>query len=191
MPSIRRRKDTNPWKTLAAKRVYQNRWFSVREDKVLRPDGKLGKYFYLKLADVAAVVPRDAQGNVALVQQWRYVQGARQLEVVSGCLESLHENPLRAAKRELQEETGLTAKRWTKLGGYYQANATRIIHCYLAQGLTQGKNNLDGTEDITVHWYPWKKALALLQDGTVTHGATTIALLRADQYLRTHQKRNV
>lgn len=181
----------NPWKTLASKSVYQNKWFTVREDRVIRPDGKLGKYFYFKLTDVAAVVPRDAQGNVALVKQWRYVQRIRYLEIVSGCLERYGENPLRAAKRELKEETGITAKRWTMLGSYYQANATRIIHCYLAERLIKGKTNLEGTEDITVHWYPWKEALAALRNGTITHGTTAIALLRADQHLKIRKKRQL
>lgn len=158
---------------------------------MIRPDGKSGTYSFFKLLDVAAVVPRDIKGNVAFVRQWRYVQHKPHLEIVSGCVERHEKNPLRAAKRELKEETGLTAKHWTKLGGYYQANATRIIHCYLAEGLTKGKTNLEGTEDITLHWYPWKQALAMLQRGVITHGATTIALLRADQYLRRHGKRNL
>lgn len=178
------RRPKNPWQTVTKYTAYRGKRFTVQDDRVICPDGKPGTYTYFKLWDVAAVVPLDARGRVALVRQWRYVQNRPTTEIPSGCLEAGETDVLRAAKRELKEETGLSAKRWTKLGCYYQANSTRRIHCYLAEQLKQGKPEPDGTEDITVHWMPWPLAMRKLRQGSLSHGTTALAILRADQVLR-------
>jgi len=164
--------------------VYRNRSFSAREDDVVQPDGQPGLWYYLEMQPVVVIIARDHHGAVAMVEQWRYVQRFRSLEVPSGMIELTDTDVRTAAKRELAEETGLTARRWQLVGSYFEANSTRLRHCWLAEELTVGKPKLDRTEDITLHWLPWQEALDAIHAGRIIHGTSIMALLRTDQYLR-------
>ena len=103
---------------------------------------------------------------------------------MSGGIEK-KENRLNAAKRELKEEAGLTAKKWTYLGRIDPF--TNLIYCptylYLAQNLQEGKSEQDETEKIKVIKIPFKKAISWAKQGKITHSPTCVALLRAQDYL--------
>ena len=125
------------YKKLAGKIVYKNPWIRVREDKILHPDGKPGIYGVVEIQPSVFAVAIDNDKNVYLTRQHRYPTDNIGLEVPAGSIEG--ESLLDAAKRELNEETGLTAKKWSALGSYHAMNgySDSLIHIYLAQDLTQ------------------------------------------------------
>ncbi|MEI7749396.1 MAG: NUDIX hydrolase [Candidatus Moraniibacteriota bacterium] len=137
------------WTTTGSEQAYKNPWFSVRKDTVIRPDGKPGEYFVVERARAAVIVAEDAQGNLVLAQQMRYVIGRRLYEFPAGMIEK-GEEPVEAAKRELREETGIVAERWEELGIVYPSAGLTDErgHIFLARDLTEGEPELDGSEDI-------------------------------------------
>ena len=95
--------------------VYENPWISVREDSVIRPDGEPGIYGVVHYKNTAVGVLPVEDDHVYLVGQYRYPLERYSWEIPEGgCPED--EEPLRAAQRELREETGLEARNWRRLG---------------------------------------------------------------------------
>src|SRR5918912_1237343 len=115
---------TNPWLTLHSKQVYDNAWISVREDAVIRPDGERGIYGVVHFKNIAIGILAIEDGFTYLVGQYRYPLEQYSWEIPEGgCAED--EDPLRAAQRELEEETGLRAGVWEKLGEAHLPNSHR------------------------------------------------------------------
>jgi len=97
------------WKKLKSKLVYENDWMQVREDDVINPGGGTNHYGHVVFKNTAvAILPLDDAGNTWLVGQSRYTLGEYSWELPMGGA-PVEEGPLAAAKRELQEETGLSA----------------------------------------------------------------------------------
>ena len=93
---------------------------------------------------------------------------------------ALHENPLKAAQRELQEETGLSAGHWTELMRLHTSNSItdELGIIFVARDLTEGLANLEETEDITVRTIAVNQAIQMVKDGDITDALTVAALLR-------------
>lgn len=117
--------------------------------------------------------------KVVLVRQFRHPIGRQLWEVPAGIIDP-GEEPIDAAKRELAEETGYTAQKWTFMGkvlpvpGY----SSEWLYLYLAEGLTPGNQRLDESEELTVHCLPLDTVLAMLDRGEITDGKTVILLLK-------------
>lgn len=126
------------------------------------------------------VLPIDEDGNVLLVQQYRYGASSFLLEVPAGKLE-LGEDPFDCALRELSEETGCTASVWKPMGKMNSSPAimSEIIYLYLAQGLSYGERHLDSDEFLDVVRLPLKEAIAMVFSGEITDAKTQVALLKA------------
>ena len=90
--------------TLASREVYRNRWLRVREDEILRSNGERGIYGVVEKHDAAIILPID-QGQVWLVEQFRYTIGERALELPQGGWEMEIDSPETLARGELKEET--------------------------------------------------------------------------------------
>lgn len=138
------------WQTKSSKVVYENPFMIVHEDQVIKPNGKDGIYGYVESkSDSVYVVPVDEDGNTWLVQQERYTMGVSTLECVAGRTDG--ESVEVAAKRELLEETGLTAKTITPMSTVWVANGMsnfKSTFC-LAQNITHISNELDKDDGIT------------------------------------------
>ncbi|WP_035024446.1 NUDIX domain-containing protein [Enterovibrio calviensis] len=136
-------------KKLESHIVYQNKWMSVREDKVVRPSGAEGIYGVVDKPDCAAILAID-NDRIHLVQQFRYTVQQRCWEIPQGAWES---NPdadhLELAKGELREETGMQAEKMTYLGAQFVAYGflNQTCHVYLATGLTDVGKQLDTEEE--------------------------------------------
>lgn len=173
----------NPWTTLSARDVYDNRWISLTEYQVLNPSGKPGIYGKVHFKNIAvAVVPVDKEGNTYLVGQFRYVLNAWSWEIPEGG-GPLGSDPLESAKRELQEETGLTATRWDLLQRVHLSNSVSDEEgmIYLAEELQPGPSAPEETEaGMKIMKLPLRDAVQMIQDGEITDSLSIIGLLQAD-----------
>jgi 8-oxo-dGTP pyrophosphatase MutT (NUDIX family) len=168
----------NPWLTLSSKRVYDNPWITVREDRVVRPDGQPGIYGVVHYKNLAVGVLAIEEDHVYLVGQYRYPLKRYSWEIPEGgCPED--EEPLRAAQRELKEETGLEAARWQRLGEAYLSNSVADEYAvwFLATGLVPGEVGPEGTERLSVRRVPLHEALTMALDGEITDALSHLALM--------------
>ncbi len=170
----------NPWQRLTRSIAYQNPWIIVYHDDVVRPDGQPGIYGLVHYRNRAvAVVALDAADRVLLVGQYRYTLDVYSWEIPEGGAAE-GEDLLTAARRELREETGAQAARWQEIACVHLSNSVsdEVAHCYLAQDLTSGSAEPEGTEQLHVRHVPFAEALAMTADGRITDALTVIALQR-------------
>lgn len=170
----------NPWRTLSSREVYENNWIRVREDGIIRPDGEHGIYGVVHFRNIAVgVLAIEEDDSIYLVGQYRYTLDRYSWEIPEGgCPEG--EEPLNAAKRELEEETGLRAGSWEQLGEAHLSNSVtdELAFCYVAKGLTQGKHNPEGTEELQVRRVPFSKALEMVLTGEITDALSRLAIMQ-------------
>jgi 8-oxo-dGTP pyrophosphatase MutT (NUDIX family) len=171
----------NPWQTVGSRVVYRNRWLSVREDRVIRPDGTDGIYGVVELPLSCGIVAVRDDGQIALVGQWRYVHDRFSVEIPTGGSEP-GETPVAAAKRELAEETGLRARQWTSLGTVDNSNGvtTDVAHIFLARELRSGPAEECGNEPIEVRWMPFTAAVRSVMAGEITESVSVAGILKAE-----------
>lgn len=183
---------TNPWRTLGSRTVYQDPWLILREDRVIRPDGTEGIYSVVEMRPSCGIVAINEYDRVALVGQWRYVHNKYSLEIPTGGSEE-DEEPLDAAKRELLEETGLTAEDWTPLGTLDNSNGvtTDVAHMFLARNLKTGPSDRQGDEQVQLQWMPFADALRSVMRGEITESVSVAAILKIELLGRAIRKNGV
>lgn len=171
----------NPWRTLSSRVVYRSPWLALREDKVIRPDGAEGTYGVVEIPFSCGVVAISGDNQIALVSQWRYVHKKLSLEIPTGG-SAKGETPLEAAKRELVEETGLTADSWMTLGTVDNSNGvtTDVAHMFLARNLKSGTSVPQGDERIELQWMPFADAVRSVMTGGITESVSVAAILKAE-----------
>ena len=169
----------NPWRTLSTRAVYDNPWVGVREDAVVRPDGRPGIYGVVRFKNVAVGVLAVEAGDVYLVGQYRYTLERYSWEIVEGGC-AAGEEPLEAARRELEEETGLRARQWLRMGESHLSNSVTDEYAvwYLAKGLEQGECRPEGTERLQVRRVPFEDALRMALGGVITDAISMLALMQ-------------
>ena len=164
---------------LSRQEIFSGRVFRVTRDDILLPDGSRGIRELVHSHGGVVILPLDAQGNVTLVRQFRYAQGRVLLEAVAGKLEP-GEEPFSAAQRELQEETGFTADRWTDLGWICTSPGflTERLYLYLAEGLHPGEQHLDRGEFLNCENMPMEELCRRFAGGQVEDGKTLAIYLK-------------
>ena len=167
--------------TKSSREVFSGDLLHVYRDEIILPNGKESTREYIRHVGAVAVIPVTEDGNVIMERQYRYPVGNVILEIPAGKLNSKEEDRLEAAKRELLEETGITAEDWKELGVYYPAPAysDEKITLFLAGGLQKGKQHLDEDEFLDVVEVPLKELIESVCEGKITDGKTQYAVLRA------------
>lgn len=135
--------------------------------------------------DSVFMVPHFENGDTVLVRQWRHAWDASSWEVPAGTL-APDEDPVEGARRELEEETGLRAERFSPLGSVHGAAIlTGTAHLFIAQGLVQAEQNLEPYEqDMEVRRLPLVDALEAGLAGEIAHATSITALARAARALK-------
>lgn len=170
----------NPWTILAEKAVYENPWIQLTEYQVINPGGGRGIYGKVHFRNIAiGILPLDEEGNTWLVGQYRFPMNAYSWEIPEGGGPE-HLPPLDSAKRELLEETGLTAREWTPVLEMDLSNSVsdeRSI-IYLARGLEQGEAMPEETEELVVRKLPFEEACRMVEQGQIRDSMSVAAILR-------------
>lgn len=159
--------------------------YVVRNDVIRFPDGAEATYTVVTNPDSAFVVPVFDNADTMLVRQWRHAWDESSWEVPAGTVDH-GEDPLKCARRELAEETGLIAERYTSLGVVRGAAfLTGRAHLFLAEGITASDRNPETYEqDMEVLRLPFEEALHTALDGGITHSGSVTALARAARALK-------
>lgn len=177
--------EKNPWKLQSSKRIYDNPWITLEEDKVINPGGGISHYGKVLFKNYAVgIIPLDKDQNTWLVGQWRYTLKEYSWEIPMGGGPK-DEEILDSAKRELKEETGLSAKKWEQFLKMHTSNSVtdEVGFAYLAQDLTEGETEFEETEDLKVWKLPFAEAHQMVLDGKITDGLSMIAILKLGRML--------
>ncbi|WP_266365987.1 NUDIX domain-containing protein [Tellurirhabdus rosea] len=169
----------NPWKTLTSNVVYSNNWLQIRHEEVVTPSGTPGIYGVVSFRNKAVVVvPIDEAGYTYLVGQYRYPLEEYSWEVPEGG-SPLGTDILESAKRELQEETGLVAGKWTKIGRIHTSNSATDEEGFLfiAEDLVQGEHAPEETEQLQIKRVPLTEAVEMVMKSQITDALSVCALL--------------
>lgn len=170
-----------PWTIQQQHTVYENPWIKVDHHDVTAPTGKTGIYGTVSFKGGAvAVLPLADNGDTWLVGQHRFPLDEYSWELpMGGCPKD--EQPLEAARRELREETGLSASSWQALGHYHVSNCITDEQAwgFLAEGLEQGDTEFDDTEELAIQRLPFDEVLAMTLDGRITDLVSVAVIQRA------------
>lgn len=175
----------NPWKTHSSKEIYDNPWIKLTEHDVTNPGGGKSLYGKVHFKNIAvAVIPLDEEQNTWIVGQYRYTLDAYSWEIPMGG-GPLGISHLESAKRELKEETGLTASKWSEIVKIHTSNSVtdEVGYAYLAQGLIEGETEFDETEDLEIRKLPFAEAVAMCDRGEITDSLSVAAIYRLERIL--------
>lgn len=169
----------NPWQTLNSAIRYENPWLSIRHEEVVTPAGTPGIYGVVSFKNKAVgVIPIDTDGYTYLVGQYRYPLNEYSWEIPEGG-SPVGTDPLESARRELQEETGLVAQRWTKIARIHTSNSATDEEgfLYIAEELEQGDHEPEDTEQLHVRRLPLAEAVEMVMRSEITDALSVSALL--------------
>lgn len=170
----------NPWKILGDTPVYNNNWIQVTEYDVINPSGGKGIYGKVHFKNQAiGILPLDNAMNTWLVGQYRFTLDEYTWEIPEGG-GPLGTDILVSAKRELLEETGLVAEKWTKLMDFHLSNSVsdEFGSIFLARQLTQHAAEPEETEQLQVKKIPFEEAFAMVEAGKITDSMSVAAIQR-------------
>lgn len=164
---------------------YHGPLLHVYHDRVRLPNGDESGRDYIKHQGAVCIVPVTEDKRVYVERQFRYPLDMVITEIPAGKLDYAEEDRLSAAKRELREETGLTADVWTDLGDFFPAVAysTERITMYLAQGLHEGERHLDKDEFLNIETVPLEELVKAVMDGEIVDIKTQAAILKTARIL--------
>ncbi|PAX51110.1 NUDIX hydrolase [Brunnivagina elsteri] len=165
---------------------YKGRKFNFEVNRLRLPNKSEGEWECIRHPGGALALPVTSEGKLILVRQYRFAVGTRVLEFPAGTVE-LNEEPLDTVKREIQEETGYSAKKWQKLGEFFLAPgySDEIIYAFLAQDLEKLEKPpaQDDDEDIEVLiWSPEQLEKAIL-DGEFVDAKSIASFFLARSFL--------
>jgi len=172
--------ELNPWTIKDSKKIYENNWIALTEHQVINPSGGQGIYGEVHFRNYAiGILPLDKNMNTWLVGQYRFPLKAYSWEIVEGG-GPLHLPLLDSAKRELLEETGLSATDWQEIQRMHLSNSVsdELAVIYIARGLSMGTAEPEETEELVIKKVPFEEAFQMAMDGRITDSMSVAALLK-------------
>lgn len=170
---------------ITSEAVYDGVLLHVRRDEVRLPDGGESVREWIDHPGASAVVPLFDDGSTVLLRQFRYPPRREFLEVPAGKFDRPDEDPEALASRELEEEAGLRAERFTLLGKTYPGigYSNEVIYLFLAEGLSEGEAGSDDDEFVEPVRLPLAEAVAMAKRGEILDAKSCVALLLAEAHL--------
>ncbi len=167
-------------KQLSKKYIYKGKVINLRRDIALLPNGTEAAREVVEHNGGVCVAALTDNNEVLMVRQFRYPYSEIVMEIPAGKRNSKGEDPLECGMRELEEETGVKAQKFTFLGELYPTPGycDEIIWMYAATGLTFGEQNTDDDEFLTVETLPLEKAVEMILDGEIKDSKTQAAILK-------------
>ena len=159
------------------KLLHQGSLISLYKERVDLSSGNHTHFDIVKHPGGAVIAAINSDNCICILKQWRHAVNQYVWEFPAGCIEQ-NEDPLNAAKRELEEEAGVIANDWESLGhilaspGY----SNEILHFFSAKSISEGTTNLDDAEELDVHWPPLADVYNMAKKGDITD-AKTLAML--------------
>lgn len=178
----------NPWTTISTEKIYDNPWIIVEEDQVLTPNETSGIYGRVSFKNKAiGIIPLDDDGNTWLVGQYRYTLDEYTWEIPEGGGPE-GETAVEAGKRELKEETGLVADKWTQIMRLHTSNSVtdEEAFIFLAEKISQQDAEPDHTEELRIKKLPFKEAVAMVMRGEITDAMSVAGILKLNEMLKKH-----
>ena len=175
-----RKESENPWKTLEVKEVYNNPWIIVTHEDVITPGNTEGIYGKVHFKNVAVgVIPLDDAYNTWIVGQYRYTLEEYSWEIPEGG-SPMQDSPLDSAKRELLEETGIKAAKWTEVIELTTSNSVtdERAYCYVAQNLSFGVSSPEDTEELKLRKLPFNELVEMTMRGEITDAMSVATIYK-------------
>lgn len=160
-------------KIISSKEVLKNKLFRVVDEIATDPSGFEIHRNIVRHPGSAVMMPVDQKDRVLLVKQFRLPAERDLWELPAGRLDP-GESPLKAAKRELREETGLRAKKWVRLASFWASPGyiDEKMNLFLALNLTSGEQHLMDDERIEVRWFSRKELGDSIRAGKISDAKT-------------------
>lgn len=168
--------------------VYKSKYFKVKEQEVILPNKKKKKYSIVERKPISVILPITDKKELYIISQYRTLYNKRLLEAIAGHADG-DETPLEAAKRELMEETGISARQWEEIARV-ELSASVIkssVSIFLAKELDFDKPRPDDMENIELRKITIDEALEKISEGEIRTATTMIGIYTLDRLRR--QKR--
>ncbi len=176
----------SPERQISSEMAFSCPWWNIRHDRYYTNDSKTrsADYFYIQTSGSVMIVPMHSDGSIEFISQYRYLEDAIKIELPGGGI-GKDISALDAAKRELKEETGFTARIFEQIGSFTVMSGLvdEIATVFLARNLYQGSQQLETTEYIKTIRIPLREIDQLIEQGKISDGMTLAALCLARQNL--------
>jgi ADP-ribose pyrophosphatase len=174
-------------RTISSQTVFHGRVFNVVSDEVQEPEGVTARRDIIRHPGSIVVLALDDSGRtprLLLERQYRYAADMRLWELPAGRIDP-GEDQLTAAKRELLEETGFTARKWRKALSFYASPGflDEVMHVFLARGLEKGQARPEDDERIRVHFFPLPRVVKMALSGKIPDSKTLASVLWLEKKL--------
>ncbi|MFN3323189.1 MAG: NUDIX hydrolase [Bryobacteraceae bacterium] len=172
-------------KVISSTERFKSNIFTVTEDHAVDSDGFEIHRVIVQHNGSAVMMPMDSKGRILLVRQFRLPARKAMWELAAGRIDP-GEKPLQAARRELKEETGYTARTWKKLLSFYPSPGyvAEKMTIFLATNLTDGDSAPMEDERIETRWFKPKEIDEWIRSGKIQDGKTIIGFLAWKRYAK-------
>lgn len=176
----------NKWQRISSRTLFENSYFRLIEDNIIRPDGQAGTYAWIESPPSVMIIALDKRDKLAIVKQNRFMINNETWEIPGGSTDG--HDPLEMAKKELAEEAGYMAEHWHLLpqqtNPFIGRTPEYTLH-YIAQGLHQMPTSVIHSSDDPdeTKFVTWHEAVKLIKNGTITNGQSISALMLAGIHL--------
>lgn len=179
----------NPWKTKSTEAKYETPWIKVTHHDVITPGGSDGIYGCIHFKNLAVgIIPLDENHNTWIVGQYRYPVQRYTWEIPEGGC-PIGTPPLETAKRELKEEVGISARKWSLIQELDLSDSAsdEISYCYLAQDLSFGEPEQEDNEDITIKKLPFEDLFEMTEKGEIRDAISVAAIYKIQRMIERNE----